>query len=166
MRRFCVATLAAALLALPAAAHAQEVPPGNSGVDQYLENLPGPGGDKPSNDVGGGGGGGGGNLPPGVAEDLEAQGPNGAAAAALAEQTVPEQPKGNAGDESAKGPSTGGDVKREDDGSSLGDIFSALAGSDSGGMGIFLPILLAGTLLCALVLIVTRARRGDRTGEA
>ena len=160
MRRICVAILASALLAAPATVRAQDsLPPGNSGVDQYTENVPGPGGDKPTNPGGGGGsgGGGGGNgeLSTAEAQALTDQGPNGAAAAALAEETAP--PKATDADSVAR--RSGGD---DGNGFSVDDVFSALTGSDSAGMGVFLPILLGASLLAAIAVGAARLlRRGE-----
>jgi hypothetical protein len=166
MRKSCVAILAAALLAAPAVTQAQQsLPPGNSGVDQYTENVPGPGGDKPTSDDEGGSGGSGGSgsggagngeLSASEAQALSDQGANGAAAAQLAEQTAPETAKTNARVEHRSG--DGGD----DGGFSADDVFSALTGSDSAGMGVFLPILLGATLLAAIAVGATRMlRRGE-----
>ncbi len=88
------ATLCALCLALPASAAAQNAPPGNSGVDQYLETVPDAGGDRtPRGGRGSEGDRGGGqgsvegersgqaglSLPPGTAGRLEAAGAEGAA---------------------------------------------------------------------------------------
>lgn len=78
------------LLALPAAAGAEDyyVPSGNSAVNQYSESFPTAGGEKGSGD-------GGGKAKPQKSigaknvEQLEAQGPAGAATAELAEETAP-----------------------------------------------------------------------------
>lgn len=150
-----IAVLAAALVA-PGVAVAQELPPGSSGVDQYTENIPGPGGDKPSNglDKPDGGNSDGGNLPPGVAEELAAQGADGTRAAILADVTAPERSKRG---EKARGDG-GAAGDGADGGGTIAGIVSALVGSD-GGMGVFLPILLVVTLLVALAVAATRLRR-------
>jgi hypothetical protein len=169
MRKLCVAISAVALLATPAVALGQSLPPGNSGVDQYTENLPGPGGDKPTDGGNGGGGGGGdqgsgggggeagnGELSATEAQALSDQGPNGAAAAQLAEQTAPAKAKHATRVEHPSGSDD------EGGGFSIGDTVSALTGSDSAGMGIFLPILLGATLLGAIALGAARMlRRGE-----
>lgn len=154
-----IAVLAAAIVA-PGVAVAQELPPGSSGVDQYTENIPGPGGDKPSNglDKPDGGNSDGGNLPPGVAEELAAQGADGTRAAILADVTAPERSKRGEkarGDGGAAGEAAGDGA---DGGGTIAGIVSALVGSD-GGMGVFLPILLVVTLLVALAVAATRLRR-------
>ncbi len=81
---------ALALLALPAAAGAEDyyVPSGNSAVNQYSESFPSAGGEKGSGD-----GGGEAKHQKSIGtknvEQLEAQGPAGAATAELAEETAP-----------------------------------------------------------------------------
>ena len=52
--RGIVVALTLLALALPAAAGAQVVPPGNSGVDQYQESIPGVGGNRPTGPNGSG----------------------------------------------------------------------------------------------------------------
>lgn len=139
----------------PGVAVAQELPPGSSGVDQYTENIPGPGGDKPSNGLDKPDGG---NLPPGVAEELAAQGADGTRAAILADVTAPERSKRGEkarGDGGAAGEAAGDGANG---GGTIAGIVSALVGSD-GGMGVFLPILLVVTLLVALAVAATRLRR-------
>ena len=96
-----VTTLAiGSLLVLPATALAgngghHSVPPGNSGLDQYTENIPGAGGNHPtggggSHHPGGGGGGSGSSVTPGVTHTLDSQGPAGQGAASLAAATAPD----------------------------------------------------------------------------
>jgi branched-chain amino acid transport system permease protein len=87
------------------------------------------------------------------------------AAAALAEATgsgTGASPKADGQKQAIRGETP----NQDEGGSSIGDALSALAGSDSGGMGIFLPILLVATLLAAVLLLATRLRRGGRAGEA
>jgi hypothetical protein len=96
-----VTTLAiGSLLAFPATALAghgghNNVPPGNSGLDQYTENIPGAGGNHPtggggSHHHGGGGGGNGSSVSPGVTSTLDSQGSAGQGAASLATATAPD----------------------------------------------------------------------------
>ena len=96
-----VTTLAiGSLLAFPATALAghgghHSVPPGNSGLDQYTENIPGAGGNHPtggggSHHQGGGGGGNGSAVSPGVTNTLNSQGAAGQGAASLATATAPD----------------------------------------------------------------------------
>jgi hypothetical protein len=160
-------------IASPAAANHEAIPPDNSGVGQYTENVPGAGGDKPSDDLGGSGAGGSGSgssgsdagLPPRTADALDSlasKGPVGAAAAGLARAGASDNAQG-AGAGGAGSPGSAG----EDDGSFLGEIFGQLTGSDSDGMGIALPIILGASLVAALGLLVARRRRGaERTPQA
>ena len=86
MRRILITITLTAFLALPAGALARPHHPGNAAGDEYSENVPGPGGDKPSGNVGGGGSGG--SLPPGTVEALQEQGSAGAGAANFANATA------------------------------------------------------------------------------
>lgn len=105
------AALCALCLALPASAAAQNAPPGNSGVDQYLETVPDAGGDR----VPRGGQGGaedrvsatgrveggrsdrtGSSLPPGTAGRLEAAGAQGAALERLVASAEPRRARTSA----------------------------------------------------------------------
>ena len=107
-----VSVVLASLAAAPVAAQAQA----GSGVDQYQENIPGAGGNHPDGSngghnggnagggghQGGGGGaagggsggggsaGGGNSLSPQVTDELNAQGADGAATAAIADSTAPQ----------------------------------------------------------------------------
>ena len=157
------AVLALALGALAPGAHAQKncpgggSPPGNSEVDQYSENVPGPCGDNPIGSPGDGDG----NpdaLPPGTADDLSALGPDGDAAATLAQATAP---GGNGGGGSAGDPQGANDganpagaVSAQGD-SLFDEIFDALTGSADGegddGMGLILPLILVAALVAALI---------------
>lgn len=153
------------------------VPPGNSGIDQYTESIPGAGGNHPTS---GGHGGGGGNpsaVSPSVIRMLNSQGPAGRGAARLATATAPNL-RGTGAD------STGGAGRNATAGNgggsraaSGGNDASGSAGSGSGakaigaeltgsgadtGMGIWLPIILGSTLAAALALTVLRWRRESR----
>jgi hypothetical protein len=142
-----------AALALPGAAAAQAVPPGNSGVDQYQESIPGAGGDSPTGPAsgtgnapssgkgsGGAASGGEARISPSTAQQLNKLGPDGKAAGAIAAATAP----GPSKDSSASSGST----------------------NDSGpGMGWLLPVILGLTLAGALAVIVMR-RRGAPPGPA
>jgi hypothetical protein len=151
MRRISL-TLLFVALALPAAAVAQDVPPGNSGVDQYQESIPGVGGNKPTGGSGSGtkgtdgtvgtagtaSGSGVTKISPSTVRKLDEQGPDGKATAAAAAATAP-------------APTPARDL-----GSS----------NDSGpGMGWVLPVILAVALAGALVVVLMR-RRGAPPGPA
>jgi len=147
--------------AQPAGA-AQVTPPGNSGVNQYTETLPGAGGDQPTGGANKGqngtGNDGGASLSPAAERALRAQGQIGAEVAGLA-STAPQHPQGQGARPAGKrhaGPVGSG-------GSGLGNVVDRLVGSDgSGGMGIALPIVLGSSLLGALLLIALRRRGGER----
>jgi hypothetical protein len=164
------------------------VPPGNSGIDQYTESIPGAGGNHPTS---GGHGGGGGNpsaVSPSVIRTLNSQGPAGRGAARLATATAPNLRgtgadstggagrNASAGNGGGSGAASGGNVGSER-GTSGGNDASGSAGSGSGaraigaeltgsgadtGMGIWLPIILGSTLAAALAFTVLRWRRESR----
>lgn len=174
MRRVLIALAVASWLAvLPTAiANAQtSLPPDNSGVDQYTENVPGAGGDEPSSQIGsgggagsnGGGGGGGSRLPPRVAHEFGHAGSDGAAAASLAEATAPDGADA-AGVDSARG----GNRSRASSGGGVGGIVGTgvgAASTGSYGMGIALPIILAATLVAALGFLLSRRRHPGQPGS-
>jgi hypothetical protein len=189
-----VTTLAiGSLLVLPATALAgngghHSVPPGNSGLDQYTENIPGAGGNHPtggggSHHPGGGGGGSGSSVTPGVTHTLDSQGPAGQGAASLAAATAPDvggnapagHPGKSGGSANAKGGSgttasgaaSGGNAAPGGSGSGVDAIAAELTGSGvDNGMGIFLPIILGAALIGALGLVALRLRRGPpQTGS-
>jgi hypothetical protein len=189
-----VTTLAiGSLLVLPATALAgngghHSVPPGNSGLDQYTENIPGAGGNHPtggggSHHPGGGGGGSGSSVTPGVAHTLDSQGPAGQGAASLAAATAPDvggnAPAGHGGKSggsanakggsgtTASGAASGGNAAPGGSGSGVDAIAAELTGSGvDNGMGIFLPIILGAALIGALGLVALRLRRGPpQTGS-
>jgi hypothetical protein len=144
MYRTILAVLGGAmLLALgPSAAIAapQQVPPGNSELDQYVPTVPDSEGD---NQLGAGGGDSGGGLPPSVVSDLRAAGPDGEAAAAVLDQSAPRS-GGSASTESGQGDGADGGTAGSagDDESVPGAILEGLSSSSDGGVGILLPIFL------------------------
>ena len=176
---FIALSLIVALAIVPGTALAQD----NSAIDEYTENVPSGGGDKPSDEVGSGsdgngsgsdGNGGGNALPGSSSEALESQGGDGAAAAALAQATAPESSgagteQGSSGDGAGAEQGSSGDGASESGSSgdsdgvlaSVGDI---VGGSDDDGLGIALPIALIATLIAAIAFVVARRRRGP--GEA
>ena len=191
-----VTTLAiGSLLVFPATALAgngghHSVPPGNSGLDQYTENIPGAGGNHPtggggSHHPGGGGGGSGSSVTPGVTHTLDSQGPAGQGAASLAAATAPDvggnapAPAGHGGKSggsanakggsgtTASGTASGGNAASGGSGSGVDAIAAELTGSGvDNGMGIFLPIILGAALIGALGLVALRLRRGpQQTGS-
>lgn len=165
--RIPIATLVLlATLALPAVgAAASKVPPGVSGANQYTETLPGPGGNTRAGDDGSG------KTPAQAvgkrnAAKLEALGAEGRAAAQLAAETAP---AGNAGGGQggtvqgggAQGQASGGSGSNASGSSRLDQVLSQVTGtggSDSGGMGLLLPLLIAAALLMAAVYAFNRRR--------
>lgn len=134
--------LAGLVLAAPAAAQQFNAPPGNSGVDEYLESVPGAEGNRPTNrDTERS------PLAPGARSDLERQGADGRAAAELAES------------EGDKKSVPAGALPRGagDSGGVAGTLGRATTGSAEG-MGIWLPILLAVSAIGALIAVLLRRR--------
>ncbi|MDQ6744630.1 MAG: hypothetical protein M3Z27_01200 [Actinomycetota bacterium] len=182
-------TLLCALLligasALPAQAATRKVaPPGNSGINQYVESIPTAHGNQPTNTVhpngggtggpggggaaggsggfGGGPGGGGssGALPAATLKALAAHGRDGAAAAALAAGTVP----GGAtvrGHGPHTGPGGGGASPTGSGSSPLGAVAKAFIGSTGGGgLEVLLPVILAVAALGIAMIALARRRR-------
>ena len=157
--RRIVITVTLLAMALPAAAGAQDVPSGNSGIDQYRESVPSVGGNKPTGPKPSGGGNasgtgsasGTGAVPgeaPNTSQSLEKLGPEGQGAAKAAASTAPDSPQGQGSDFASPSPTSGDS-------------------DDSGpGMGVILPIILALALAGALTFAVLRRRRGTPPGAA
>jgi hypothetical protein len=161
MRKLTIGVVALAALLAPAAiGYAQD----NAAQDEYTENIPGGGGDRPSDN--GGSGGGGGSLPPGTAQDFQALGADGQAAAALAETTGPGGEVGRDRGAGARGVSAGG--QPASGGSATGDVVGDLVGGsgEEGGMGVALPLILGASLLGAIAFLIVRRRRGSEAGPA
>jgi hypothetical protein len=153
---------AASALLAPATAGAGQ----GSAIDQYVEGVPGAGGDTSSHDLAGGNGNGQGGepLPAAAQQSLQQLGQAGQETAALATQTGPTNPAGGANqdgaDRGAGGPSgkTGGDA---DTGGDKGVFAVALRLFDPApeGMGLFLPVIVVGTLVVALAFALRRQIR-------
>lgn len=163
MRR--LSTLILCLLVLPgtttALAQEQVAPPGNAGVDEYLETIPEADGNRPARPSGDGGGEPQSALDAQTRQDLEDLGADGAAAARLADEAARaagDRPKGSGGTESAGS----ADSLDGAGGSGLGAVLAQTVNSDDGGMGVALPILLLITLVGAAALLVIRRRGGQR----
>lgn len=136
-------------------------PPGASAIDQYLETVP---------DVDGNGSGSTGSPPPDLADpvvrralkgvlpaaavkELAKSGRDGSAVAALAavDARRSSHPPGSAA----------GDAAARSERSSLSALAGTLTGGTSGGIGLWLPLLLAG-VTCVFVLAAVGRRRADR----
>ena len=157
------------IVALAVPAGSFSAPPA---LDQYVETLPGAGGDKPSqngrNGGGSGGGsgdGGGGGLTVSASEleALQGSGEDGAAAAEAVAATAPRVDR-NGGE--GKNGRAGGDGFAGDELEAFADsgetpvsaVFSALAGSGSG--GVVLPIVLLAALLAGVAIAARRRSIG------
>jgi hypothetical protein len=160
--RLTVALFLAALV-LPAGALAVTcAPPGNSGIDQYFETIPGascnqaPPGSGPASSSGAS------QLTPGQRRQLASLGPAGravaqfvAATAPAIEGTGPSSPQTGGKRASpiliaAAPPAASGESPI------VGLLRPIVSGSAPGGVGILLPIFLAAALLLALVMVLRR----------
>jgi hypothetical protein len=191
-----------AIFAIPNAAQAEYlVPPGNSAATQYTEAVPTAGGPKASNNPKHGG-----TKSPkqvlgsGNAKKLDAQGPEGRAAAEVAAATAPgavaqtgdgtraapagragAQPQANGGDsgggkgqadDSLPGNGSGSQTaatatlasQQLPDGSSgLAEVLGQATGSsDSGQLGLLLPLIVLATIAWSVVYVVRRRRQPTR----
>lgn len=158
-----VLTALAVLILIPGIAAAQHTPPGNSGVDEYSEGVPGSGGEHPSGGNDSSGGDDGSSLPAPVAADLSDSGADGAALAAAVDATAPDSKKLQEATKAAAEGDGGGTSPVEaldtgTEGAGLSAI-TAAAGDSEGGMGIALPLLLIAAAVLAVVFVVARARR-------
>jgi hypothetical protein len=155
IRLLAVIGTAALSLAMVAAAPAQQVPPGLSGAEQYVETLPSVSGGKPTRDGLGdpGGGAPAEALGPAKARRLEALGADGRGAARLAAQGVPKGRGSRAAEAEGAGPSGS---------TSIGQVVEQLTGTggDGGGMGLLLPLLIAMAAVAATAFGIGRRRAG------
>jgi hypothetical protein len=155
-------------LALPAYAPARVLaPPGHAGANQYFEVIPTSAGNAaPPGSIRGSGSAGGGpqalaTLGRGRSGDsrLARLGKDGKAAAALAASTAPAAVPGERigrGTASVPPSASGG-------GSVASGVAKALTGSDTGGLGLLLPVLLATGLVVALGITAARLRQRTRS---
>lgn len=162
-RRAVVGLVSAAVIAAPADAFAIVLaPPGKSGADQYFETVPTSAGNaappaggsaSPGQSLAGIGQGGAG------ARTLARLGADGQAAAGLAAATSP-TPPGHAGANAGNGSGSrrtasspsGASSQGSANGSATGGLVDTLTGSDSGGIGLVLPLLMLVSLLGAIAL--------------
>ena len=140
-----------------AAAAPERVPPGNSGAVQYTETLPGVKGDQTTRGLHEGEGDGKGRaLSAADKAQLEALGKEGQDAAQLAAGGSPKAGGGGAGAQGA-----GGGESSADD-SAAGQVLGTATGSsDSGGMGLLLPLLIAAAVLTSIAIVVVRRGSPD-----
>jgi hypothetical protein len=156
-------TLAAGLSATTAAAKpcsGGSVQGGNSEVDQYTETVPGACGNE---QTGGSNGGDSGGTPlsPGATEALQGLGADGASVARFAEETSPGAGR-DAGSGNGAAGATGTGSAGDDGSSGFGALIDAAGGSDDGGMGILLPLILGGVALAGLSYALLRRRDGEQ----
>ena len=161
MNRVLSMLVALAFLGLPAGAVAQSAqtnaPPGNSAIDEYLETVPGVGGNQQTKPPSGGGssgsaGSGGSTSPaltPAQRADLERLGTDGEALADVVDQTSPGTP--------AQQPRVE-PVPEGKGRSPLVEAVEVATGSGGGGMGALLPAILLAALLATIALVVLRRR--------
>jgi len=121
---------------VPAYAAANSVPSGSTEGDQYFEEAPNGGGSGSINRHGDGGGGSGGVPPVAATQALNAQGPDGQAAADIANSNRPPEVKANQGQNAGNGTS--------------GTQPASSSTEGDGGMGLLFPILIAVTALAAI----------------
>lgn len=170
IRLTSAALVTALLIAAPAEAGKTKTyaPPGKAGTSQYSEVVPTSGGNVQTPAMGGGNqtaaqisriGAGRAGV-----RKLSKLGKQGAAAAALAQQTAPALVKpahGLASRSSKAAPAT---LIAASGGSALSGVSHLLGGSDSGGIGLFLPLLLAVGLGVAVAAAAVRSRRAREPG--
>lgn len=166
-----------AMACLTPAAQAQD----GSAIDQYIEGGAPSAGQNPdgSAEVGGGGadvedGGGTPAVPDSTVDELESRGTDGAATAALAQQTAPQisARSGEARNEPGTSPSaiaSGSQADEADEGGlpAIGDLVgTAFGGSGSSGISAVLPLFLALALITVVALALSKARRSQASDEA
>jgi hypothetical protein len=155
-------TAAVAIVAMPAAAMAERVvPPGNSAATQYTETFPTAKGPAATKKRGKGA-----NRSPREAlgsrnvRELRSQGQDGRDLAEVVAETAPSGATTPSQERQAVAKDTGR-VSREqaDDSSSLGEVVAQATGSsDSGGMGLALPLLIL-AVFAAFAVHLWRRRR-------
>ena len=156
MRR--LAALIACLLGLtvPAvSAQAQTAPPGNSGIDEYVETAPSASGGRSTRGESGGGGapGAAATLPGDTRRALEAQGADGKRLAELLESEAA-NPRSSGAPRRSSAPLADGDGGD----SAFEAIVQTATSGSSDGMGIVLPLILVGSLLLVLATALLRRR--------
>jgi len=165
----CLACLLTLILAAPASAQKQIAPPGNGGVDEYLETVPGAGGNRPVDRNGRPNRGG---LTPSARRKLAALGKDGRSAAALAAATAPARDGRSTAPGGAEGSRDGGSGagssrdRESGTGAAAGERSEADKGDSAlatalrplleGGL---LPLLLLAVLAGAIALAVLKRRR-------
>jgi hypothetical protein len=142
-RQLLLICCAGALLAPAAGAQTSIAPPGKSGADQYFETIPSARGNvapPPANGTGAA-------AATAGERRLARLGKDGQAAAAVAAAAAP-----------GSGPHARGRSAPSGSDASSTSLRRLITGSDSGGLGIWLPILLGASLLGAIVFALLRRR--------
>jgi hypothetical protein len=159
----CVAVVCAALVFPASAAAIRCAPPGNAGVDQYFETVPGSSCNRPSNGPGSGPGSGSqGSLPGGTRRQLAAQGPVGQAVTRL----VSSNGANGSGSRSGANNGAGTALAASGDGTLSALLDPVLSGSSSGGVGVLLPVFLGCALVLALLAVAARRWFGSSGPES
>jgi hypothetical protein len=153
-----VAICVGLLASLSSAALAQDfnAPPGNSGVDQYLETVPEAGGNRPAKDRKSS------QLTAGTRKSLKEAGADGEALAKLVASSGPAKAKQPSTSRS-KGKKQQANKPRSDANTESREVpgniaAPTLGGSGSGGMGMLLPVLLGLSTVAALLFVLRRRR--------
>jgi hypothetical protein len=166
LRQLLSATVCVWLLgsfAPPALAQGTNAPPGNSGVDQYLETVPEAGGNRSATGREGDRG-----LPARTVERLRAAGADGEAVANLVSSTGPTRAEREAGRQGKSRGGREGGNQSDPSGQHASApsrsvprniAASAVGGSGPGGMGVLLPVLLAASAIGAAALVLLRRRQ-------
>jgi len=161
VRRPITLLVCALALATPVTAWGQQTnaPPGNSGVDEYLESVPGATGDRPSGGIV--------NRKPQPLSARERQALRDAGSDAQALERVvgatkpeaagTEQRRAGRTDSPAGGAGSEGESAQGR--SPLAAVVEAATGADDDGLGLLLPAILLGALLAALAVLVVRLTR-------
>lgn len=148
----------ALLSAAPAAAQQSTAPPGNAGIDEYVETVPGASGNRTPRERGRRGGG---ILPAEARRALEREGADGERLAQLIQQTADaparRAPRGERDRDGTPEPAAPG--LRDGGESPLAAVVSAATGSGGpSGMGIVFPLLIAVSLLAVIAAVLVRKR--------
>jgi hypothetical protein len=163
-----------ALVALPQSAFAQT----NPGIEQYEENAPTAGGDRPSSGgqtgTGGGGDGSGsgsagtGSVDSGgsTASGTASGDANAGAAGAPSDASGSRQGDGSRQDTRQGTPEAVTSAAAEQGSSPVRPLGAEEDSPDEGGMGVALPIVLAASLVAALAFVVARRMRGRHAPAA
>jgi hypothetical protein len=182
LKRLLVAALAMTALSCGSAAAKNYAPPGRAGTSQYAEDIPSAGGNVSTPAMGGGNKTAAqishiGKGKQGISK-LSKLGKTGIQAAQFVQATAPttttssRSGSGSAQTTTSQKTSSTPALRSQttvltaSGGSALSGVGHLLTGSDSGGIGVFLPLLLALSLVATLVVAVLRLRRPPRDDVA